>query len=91
MALSAACQFTTLEAGGAEPAWQPDVAELAASLGLAEADLRAARGTVRAMPESQVPRTSELVRRVAETFSEIGQERLNLLSRLEKIAEMSRL
>ena len=35
-------------------------------------------------------RIRELVRRLAETFSEIGQERLNLLGRLEKIAEMSR-
>ncbi len=90
MALAAACQFTTLEPGSTELAWQPNLAELAAGLGLAEADLQAAISTIRRIPENQVLRISELVRLVAETFSEIGQERLNLLGRLEKIAEMSR-
>jgi excisionase family DNA binding protein len=91
VAISAACQFTALARGGTEPAWQPHIAELAGDLGLIETDLRAATGTVRAMPQNQVLRISELVGRVAETFAEIGQERLNLLGRLEKIAEMSKL
>lgn len=90
VALAAACQFTTLRPANTDLAWQPNLRELAASLGLDEAELQAARDTVRAVPEDQIPRIRELVRRLAETFSEIGQERLNLLGRLEKIAEMSR-
>ncbi len=91
MAIAAACQFTTPEPGSTELAWQPNLAELAAGLGLAEADLQAAISTIRRTPQDQMPRIRDVVRRVAETFSEIGQERLNLLGRLEKIAEMSRI
>ena len=91
VALANACQFTTQVPGGAGRTWQPPLSELAAGLGLAEADLEAAKDTVRTIPENHVSRISELVRRVAETFSEIGQERLELLGRLEKIAEMSKL
>jgi excisionase family DNA binding protein len=91
VAIAAACQFTTPGPNGAEPAWQSRLPELAASLGLAEADLRAVAGTVRVIPENDLLRVSRLLRRVADTLSEIGQERVNLLGRLEKIAEMSRI
>ena len=40
---------------------------------------------------SDVARVLALTRRMALTFEEIAQERLNLLGRLEKIAEMSRI
>jgi len=89
--LAAACQFTALVPNRAEAAWQPDLAELAAGLGLVEADLEAAMGSVRAIPDSHLVRISRLVRRVAGAFSEIGHERLYLLGRLEKIAEISRI
>jgi len=91
VAIAAACQFTSPGPDGAEPAWQSRLPVLAASLSLTEADLRAAVGSVRAIPESQLLRISRLLRRVADTFSGIGQERVNLLGRLEKIAEMSRI
>jgi dephospho-CoA kinase len=64
---------------------------LAASLGLAEAELRAAVDSVQVIPADNQLRISRLLRRVADTFSQIGQERVNLLGRLEKIAEMSRI
>jgi excisionase family DNA binding protein len=90
VAITAACQFTTLGPSGAEPAQQPDVRELAANLQLVEAELQAAMSSVRRIRVNDLDRVSRLLRRVADTFSEIGQERLNLLGRLEKIAEMSR-
>jgi Sensory domain found in PocR len=91
VALAAACQFTTAGSNGPGPAWQPDLPGLAAGLGLVESDLRAALDSVRRIPENQLPRVVRLLRRVADTFSEIGQERVKLLGRLEKIAEMSRI
>jgi len=91
VALAAACQFTTLAPASGAPTWQLHLSELAAGLGLNESDLEAAMETVRTIPGNQAPRISRLVQRVAETFSEIGQERLDLLSRLEQIAAMSKL
>jgi hypothetical protein len=38
-----------------------------------------------------LPRVSRLLRRVADTFAEIGQERLSLISRLQNIAEISKI
>jgi excisionase family DNA binding protein len=91
VALAAACQFTSPGSNGGEPAWKSQLPALAASLSLAEADLRAAAGSVQLLQESQLFRVARLLRRVADTFSEIGQERVNLLGRLEKIAEMSKI
>jgi excisionase family DNA binding protein len=80
VAITAGCQFAT------QP---PDAATLAAQLGLVEGDLLSAASSVRLVPESYLPQVSRLIQRVADTFSEIGQERLNLLSRLQHIAEIS--
>lgn len=91
VALVAACQFVAPGSGSAEPAWQSDLPDLAAGLGLAESDLRAVVGSVRVIAENDLLRVSRLLQRVADTFSEIGQERLYLLDRLEKIAEMSKI
>jgi excisionase family DNA binding protein len=90
-AIAAACQFTSPGPNGADPTWQLHLPELAAGIDLAEAELRAAVGSVRAIPANHLPRISRLLRRVADSFAEIGQERVNLLGRLEKIAEMSRI
>jgi excisionase family DNA binding protein len=84
VAVTAGCQF-------AGEAWQIDLYTLAADLGLDERDLEAAAGTVRLVPKETLPRVSRLLRRIAGIFSEIGEERLDLLSRLEHIAEMSRI
>ena len=88
VALVAVCQFT---ADGGVPLWQPNLHQMAANLGLAEAELQTAMGCVRTVPENALQRIPRLLRRVADTFSEIGQERVNLLGRLEKIAEMSKI
>lgn len=91
VALSAACQFVSLEPVRAEPLWQSRLPELATDLGLAVADLEAAGGSVRVLGETELLRVRRLLRRIADTFSEIAQERMSLLSRLEKIGEMSRI
>jgi hypothetical protein len=43
------------------------------------------------VPQEELPRVSRLLQRVVGTFSEIGQERLNLLGRLQHIAEVSKI
>ena len=91
VALVAACQFVALEPNSTEPTWQSHLPELASSLSLAEADLRATAGSVRALAESHLLRVPRLLQRVANTFSEIAQERSELFGRLEKIAEMSKI
>ena len=90
VAMAVACQFVAPGEQVGEPAWQSHLPDLAQSLSVPEADLQAAAGSVRTMMEGQLPRVSGLLRRLAEAFSEIGQERLDLVGRLEKIAEMSK-
>jgi excisionase family DNA binding protein len=83
-AIAAGCQF-------AQIGWRADLTHLAGELGLQEGDLQAAAGTVRIVPADYLSRIARLLRRIAETFSEIGDERLSLLSRLQHISEMSRI
>jgi hypothetical protein len=73
-----------------EPPWRANLAGLAAGLDLSEEDLKAAADSVRLGTDEHLQRTARLVARVADTFAEIGQERLSLLSRLEHIAEVSK-
>lgn len=91
VAVTAVCQFVTLQPNSSEPAWATRLPELARELALPENELRAAAGCLRAIPESHVARVVALTGRMALTFEEIAQERLNLLGRLEKIAEMSKI
>jgi excisionase family DNA binding protein len=91
VAIIAGCQFATEANGGTGQPWHTRLPLVAADLSLAERDLRAAAGSVRVIPEIHLERISRLIVRVADTFSEIGQERLALLSRLQHIAEMSRI
>jgi excisionase family DNA binding protein len=90
VAVTAACQFTILASDGAEPSWRTSLAGLSAGLDLSEKDLRAAAESVRLRTDENLQRTARLVARVADTFAEIGEERLSLLSRLEHIAEVSK-
>lgn len=90
VAIAAGCQFATQAPGGTRPAWQQNLPQLAVELSLNEQELRSAAPGVRLVPEESLARISRLVRRMAGTFSEIGQERLNLLSRLQHISEMSK-
>ena len=91
VAITAACQFVAPGAKVDKWARQSHLADLAQSLSLPEADLWAAADSVRAMAEGQLLRVPRLLQRVADTFSELGRERLELLGRLDKIAEMSRI
>jgi excisionase family DNA binding protein len=84
VAIATGCQF-------AKEGWRADLSRLVADLGLNEGELRAATGTVRILTADHLPRISRLLQRIAETFSEIGEERLGLLSRLQHISEMSRI
>ena len=90
VAITASCQFAAQTPDAAAQAWQTELPALATDLGLAEQDLRAAVGSVRLVSDEYLYRISRLLGRVADTFSEIGEERLNLLSRLQHIAEMSK-
>lgn len=91
VAISVGCQFAVEPSNGDLLAWQPDLPALAADLGLAGEELQAAAASVRLVSADYLPRVSRLLRRVAETFAEIGQERLSLISRLQNIAEMSKI
>jgi excisionase family DNA binding protein len=91
VAITAACQFTGELPDDAASTWQADLRGLAADLHLDEADLETAADSIRVVLENHLRRVSSLVGRVADTFSEIGEERLNLLSRLQRIAEMSKI
>jgi ligand-binding sensor protein len=73
------------EGGG----WSRRIAELSAATGLEAGRLRDALASVPDLDRDKQELVPRLLRRVAETFSEMGEERLNLLGRLQRIAEMS--
>ena len=84
----ACCQFVS-EAGN-EAGRAEFVGTLAAELGLPREDLRAAAAEVRRLPEDAVSRIPHLLQRLSGTFAEIGEERVSLLGRLQRIAEMTK-
>jgi excisionase family DNA binding protein len=90
VAITAGCQFAAQAPRGEQPAWRSNLPVLAAELGLSEEDLRTAAESVRLVPDDYLDRISRLLVRVADTFAKVGRERLSLLSRLEYIAEVSR-
>lgn len=65
------------------------VPELAARYNLDEARLGRAVGSVHGVPPDDTPRLVRLLQRVAETLSEVGCERLGLLHKLRRIAEIT--
>jgi len=87
----AACQFVAQPLNGAPAAWEAGLPALAADLGLAESDLQATVASIRRVPEPTLARISGLVEQVAVTLGQIGQERLGLVSRLRRIAEITNL
>jgi excisionase family DNA binding protein len=89
VAITAGCQFTTQLPEEIDHGWLSGLPTLAAGLGLDERELRDAAGSVQVMSQERLSHISRLLRRVVDTFSEIGQERLSLLSRLQHIAEIS--
>ncbi|GAB4410626.1 MAG: hypothetical protein Kow00123_24260 [Anaerolineales bacterium] len=69
--------------------WADRLRELAAATGVPAKDLEAALPSVHVLTEERQKQMPRLLGRVAATFSEIGEERLNLLGRLQRIAEMT--
>jgi len=68
---------------------QGKLAELAAATGLKVRDLQAALAFVPVLDRDRQQQVTRLLQRMATTFSEIGAERLNLLGRLQRIAEIT--
>ena len=69
--------------------WPEHIAELSAATGVAVHELRDALERVPVLDEEKRRQVPHLLQRVAATFSEIGEERLSLLSRLQRIAEIT--
>lgn len=70
--------------------WEARCRAVAAACGLEADDLLRASGTIRVCEPEWAPRARHLVRRLADTFSQIGEERLSFLSRLQRIAEITK-
>jgi excisionase family DNA binding protein len=70
-------------------ALEAKVPELAARYNLDEARLRRAVASVHHTRAEDVPRLFRLLQRVADTLSEVGCERLGLLHKLRRIAEIT--
>ncbi len=90
VAVFSACQFVGSAKARDREAMLAELQQVAAELGLDAADLIDRRESVRVVPASEEARISRLVQRMSATLAEIGDERLALLSRLERIAEMTR-
>jgi len=71
--------------------WPQRITELSASTGLDAKALHQALAEVPVLDTELQDKLPRLLQRVAETFSEIGEERLNLLGRLQRIAEMTQI
>ena len=89
MAAIHAGQFLSQSPG--DHGWSERIAELSASTGVDADRLRGALASVPVLKQGKQEQVPRLLRRVAETFSEIGEERLNLLGRLQRIAKITEL
>jgi ligand-binding sensor protein len=69
--------------------WSERITDLSAATGVKASRLRSALASVPVLDQSRQEQVPRLLQRVAETFSEIGEERLSLLGRLQRIAEMT--
>ncbi|HSJ56228.1 MAG TPA: PocR ligand-binding domain-containing protein [Anaerolineae bacterium] len=88
LAIAAACQFATPPLGD-DSEWQARIVQLATGLSIDEQLLHAAADSVPVLSEAELSRIPHILRRVSETMTEIGQERLKLVSRLRHIAQVS--
>jgi excisionase family DNA binding protein len=87
VAATHAGQFLAAPPDGAT--WSAGIAELSAATGLGSSRLQRALASVPVLDEGRRRQVPRLLHRVAATFSEIGEERLSLLGRLQRIAEIS--
>ncbi len=91
VAKAVACQFAVPDPDGGATDWTDGVGRLALELGLDAETLGQAAGDVHALSEADLPKMERLLGSVAATYAEIGQERLKLLGRLRRIAEITAL
>lgn len=91
IAKAVSCQFALQSEHGDTVNWVTDTARLAADLGLDADELQEAAGQVHLLPEKDLPKMERLLRSVASTYAEIGRERLKLVGRLQRIAEITAL
>jgi excisionase family DNA binding protein len=87
VAATHAGQFLDSPPSGGE--WAPRLAELAAATGIDVRILNRALARAPVLDETRLQQVPRLLHRVAGTFSEIGEERLSLLGRLRRIAEIT--
>ena len=73
----------------AEDGWSRRLAELSQACGLRCQELEKALAAVVVLNTERQHQIPHMLRRVARTFSEMGEERLNLLARLRRISEIS--
>lgn len=83
-------QFVT-EPPSSDMGWDERISALAQGTGLNPADLQDALSEVTVLDGQRQQQIPLLVRQVAATFSEISEERLSLLNRLRRIAEITQL
>ncbi len=65
------------------------LAQVARDCGIGEKELAQAANATRVLDQARAERLLGLLQLVAETYSHIGQERLDLLTRLKKVAEIA--
>ncbi|MGD8473586.1 MAG: PocR ligand-binding domain-containing protein [Anaerolineae bacterium] len=70
--------------------WQARLADLASATGINQQELHRALARVPVLDETRQQKVPHLLHRVTTTFSEIGEERFNLLARLRRIAEITK-
>jgi excisionase family DNA binding protein len=78
-----------LESPPDRESWSVTIEGLSSATGADGEQLQQALASVRVLDEERRHQVPQLLYRVARTFSEIGQERLSLLGRLRRIAEIS--
>jgi excisionase family DNA binding protein len=89
VAATHAGQFLARPPGG--EGWSARIEELSTATGISSSELRQALASVPVLEEDRRLQVPRLLHCIAVTLSEIGEERLNLLGRLQRIAQISTL
>jgi excisionase family DNA binding protein len=80
-----------LQSPDQDEGWPRRLEELGMATGIKTGELQKALAQVPVLDEDQQRQATRLLQRLTDTFSEMGKERLSLLSRLQRIAEISTL
>lgn len=79
-----------LDSSPAAESWSVAIQALSTAIGVQAESLRRALDSVPVLDETRQEQVSRLLQHLVATFAEIGEERLDLLGRLQHIAEISR-